>query len=355
MRPSARVPWPIAGVVILAAIIMTVGAVWIERDRRIDELQVSTQREVDSMATLAREAISRRHYQLIEELVHALGRDRPDIVELRIETPGDFVLADYRRSESAREPISASGTYGFGYEGFFEVALLRDAADIDSSLTRYALGIATIAFLLALLVFQTVYLFSRQQERRWLERLANRDGLTGLANRRRFNEILEIEWKRASRSGEPLTLLLLDVDHFKDYNDTYGHLAGDEVLKALASVLLDTTHRAADFVARFGGEEFAVLLPSTDLHGAKRIAKELRSRVRNLEIPHRGSLTHEHVTICVGVAGARPGPEHEVLTLVRRADEALNRAKQNGRDCVGVNAAHAGLQHIASLTACSSA
>ena len=166
-----------------------------------------------------------------------------------------------------------------------------------------------------------------------LRRLAALDGLTGIANRRRFDEALQAEWQRGRRNGSPLALLLCDVDHFKLYNDGLGHPAGDLCLKKTAAVLTGQLKRPADLAARYGGEEFALLLPDTDLAGALRVAEACRAGLAQLALPHPGAQSGV-VTMSLGVACMLPGGDAPADVLVARADAALYAAKRGGRDRV---------------------
>lgn len=167
-----------------------------------------------------------------------------------------------------------------------------------------------------------------------LERLTNVDGLTGLSNRRYFDQYLSSECNRAARDGQPLSLLMVDVDHFKLFNDAYGHVGGDEVLKAVAAVLQRTARRPADVAARFGGEEFALVMPSTPLEGAVILAEIFRKGVEDLALPHRASPTAPCVTVSLGSATVTPagGTPLNPTELVSAADQALYRAKHGGRN-----------------------
>ncbi|WP_018411334.1 GGDEF domain-containing response regulator [Methyloversatilis thermotolerans] len=168
-----------------------------------------------------------------------------------------------------------------------------------------------------------------------LTRLTSQDGLTGLANRRHFDETMLREWRRAARYKRPMSLALIDVDHFKLYNDTYGHLGGDECLKAVASALQAVSRRPSDLVARYGGEEFALVLPETDLAGARNVAEGLVESIRALRMPHSAALSG-HVTISVGVSSMQPGSSPGgPQDLIAEADLALYAAKSGGRDRVG--------------------
>ena len=169
---------------------------------------------------------------------------------------------------------------------------------------------------------------------RRLEELARMDGLTGLTNRRAFDMALEAEFRRSVRSGAPLSLLLIDVDNFKAFNDAFGHPEGDDCLKGLAKVLRAALNRPGDLAARYGGEEFAAILPDTDASGAMRIAELIRMEVHGLTVPHQGGC-NAVVTVSVGIACfAGGGVEGSVESLLQRADDALYAAKAAGRDSV---------------------
>ena len=165
-----------------------------------------------------------------------------------------------------------------------------------------------------------------------LQRLVNVDGLTQVANRRAFDERLEGEWRRLQRAGRPLSLLLLDVDYFKPYNDHYGHPRGDECLIRIARAIREMLHRPGDLVARYGGEEFAVVLPDTDLEGAAAVAEQLRRAVGGLAMAHEVSPIGRRVTISIGVASSVPGGRLDQNRLIEWADQALYLAKRQGRD-----------------------
>ena len=164
-----------------------------------------------------------------------------------------------------------------------------------------------------------------------LELLSNTDGLTGIANRRSFDLVLEQEWYRAQRSGIPLSVIMLDVDHFKPFNDHYGHLAGDDCLRSLARALLKEVRRSGELVARYGGEEFVVLMPDTSLDAALEIAHRIQESVRSLALPHELS-EPGIVTFSLGVASLVPSEQYVPDNLIRQADRALYRAKELGRN-----------------------
>jgi diguanylate cyclase (GGDEF)-like protein/PAS domain S-box-containing protein len=172
-----------------------------------------------------------------------------------------------------------------------------------------------------------------QRAYRAVEALAGVDGLTGIANRRRFDEVLAQEWRRGVRDRNPLSLLLLDVDFFKSYNDHYGHVRGDSCLKQIAEAALDVVSRTSDVIARFGGEEFALILPNTTHAGAKEVAENLRAMVERRALDHTGN-PYKVVTISIGCATLVPQFKIDSLQLIELADQALYTAKKSGRNCV---------------------
>lgn len=173
-----------------------------------------------------------------------------------------------------------------------------------------------------------------QQANAQLEALSRSDPLTGLPNRRHFDEVTAAEFRRAQRTGQPLSLLLCDVDFFKRYNDTQGHAQGDACLKAVAQALRGCFGRAGDVAARIGGEEFAVVLPGCDAEGAAQAGERLRAAVAALAIPHTASEVAPHVTLSIGVAQYDPAAMDRFDALFSQADLALYRAKHQGRDRV---------------------
>ncbi|MEL0632150.1 diguanylate cyclase [Pseudoalteromonas carrageenovora] len=171
-----------------------------------------------------------------------------------------------------------------------------------------------------------------KQKNDLLEMLASIDGLTEIPNRRYLDENLSREWRRSKRSGTPLSVLLLDIDHFKRYNDCYGHRAGDECLKNVAQVLAAQCERGGDFIARYGGEEFAAVLPGIGKAEAIEFANKLRNAVNSLDIEHKASLNADHITISIGIATTESGKVYAEQTLLEEADLGLYAAKDEGRD-----------------------
>jgi diguanylate cyclase (GGDEF)-like protein len=205
---------------------------------------------------------------------------------------------------------------------------------VNDARNRLAATLSEEAMRLEQLVAERTQQLARANAR--LQALSQQDGLTGIANRRYFNAVLRREWRRARRQGQPLALALVDVDHFKPYNDSLGHQAGDLALRRVADTLAGTARRAEDLVARYGGEEFAVILPGIDEEGALVLAERLRLAVEKLALPHPASPVAAVITVSVGVACQLPGSatSADPEELVREADALLFAAKASGRNQV---------------------
>jgi len=190
-----------------------------------------------------------------------------------------------------------------------------------------AIMLTLIAFVLGVTMFLAREIRRRAEAESKLEELATTDALTGLKNRRKFDQEIDAEWRRALRARTPLSLLMIDADHFKAYNDTHGHQAGDQVLVGIAICISDSVRRAGDCAARYGGEEFSVLLPDTSASDAVTIAETIRRKVQGWSEDPVVS------TVSIGIASLTPGPDMDWHALVRAADKALYAAKAAGRNC----------------------
>lgn len=238
--------------------------------------------------------------------------------------PYPFEYINNRRSISVAQELGVNGNiFRFARNTMATPSLHPGMLDDSAELLRST----------ALKISASV-LKRRDEENLRLHKLALTDSLTGVANRRYFDQLLDIEWQRCKRSQLPLSMIFIDIDFFKRYNDFYGHLRGDECIKTIASTLVANLHRTGDLVARYGGEEFTCLLPETDLSGATRKAVELELAVRALAMPHEKSEAAPIVTISLGIATAIKVVGDDASELVSAADQLLYDAKAAGRGCV---------------------
>jgi diguanylate cyclase (GGDEF)-like protein len=272
--------------------------------------------------------------------------------------PGDWV--DAGRSREAFFPTLGHGTYRFVVAASIDGRTWGEAAAPLSITvkpyffqTSWFLALIVLAVLVSVATILRVRTGNLRRQKAEMERqvaekteelrLANEhlaqlsfiDSLTGVANRRRFDETLEQEWNRGKRFETPLALLIADVDYFKPYNDTFGHPEGDKCLVALAEVLANEARRAGDFVARYGGEEFVILVPGADLDAAVDFAERLRKACEARAIPHPASLVSAVVTVSIGLASRIPSDATSSESLLQEADSALYQAKRSGRNRVG--------------------
>lgn len=224
--------------------------------------------------------------------------------------------------------------------GAFPVYMLMVLGPILAKMLSYSDTVHMMIGVIILLYIGAVYRSGRLLYRTFTDNLllrmveqkrADRDGLTDIANRGSFEDALRREWERAMRGGDPLSLVLIDIDDFKRYNDFYGHVAGDECLRKVAQALAASTSRKTDLVARYGGEEFVALLPATDQRGGRLIAEALCTAVCALRIPHRHSNVAAHVTISAGGATLIPRQDTSPAELIKHADQALYDVKRKGK------------------------
>jgi diguanylate cyclase (GGDEF)-like protein len=293
--------------------------------------------------------------------IHLLTHILSGVAELQFATSGTDALRLAQESAPALVLLDADmpGMSGFQVcEAFKSDALLTHVAVIfvtkhnEPSFEVSGFELGAVDFISKPFIPQLVLARVKAQLRvkhmaDELRRIATIDVVTGVANRRRFDELLDVEWRRARRAGDPLSLLMIDVDHFKRFNDRYGHPAGDACLRSVAQALVNATSRPADLVARYGGEEFVMLLPQTPRGGAAHLARNALEAVEALGIAHETSLTGPRVSVSVGVAcydaesaNWKPasansrlpmGVRLAAMDLVRGADKAMYAAKHAGR------------------------
>lgn len=243
----------------------------------------------------------------------------PDCPLTRIMNGNDFFECDIEKKDEQGSKISflLTATSFFGLDG----ELMGMVAEFKDITSRKRAEVAL------------------EKANRELQRLSVLDDLTQVANRRRFDEALNDEWQRLSRDREPLSLIFCDIDYFKLYNDTYGHQAGDDCLRAVADTISANCQRPGDFVARYGGEEFIVILPNTEAEGAVHLAEDIREEIGRLKIPHMRSQVSRYITLSLGVSCVFPCADITPESLIGAADKALYEAKNQGRNRTVLKAA----------------
>lgn len=253
------------------------------------------------------------------------ARHVPDLVLLDVMMPdmSGYEVLRRLRATPATEHVSVIFISGLDRPEDEAAGLKMGASDYIAKPFNATVVLARVALHLQLV-----------RQRRLLEHLANVDGLTELANRRRFDEVYAVEWQRARRTGQPLSLALLDIDCFKQFNDLYGHPAGDRALRAVARVTGSHMRRPADLAARYGGEELVLLMPDTDAAQAVHVANTIREAVALMAIAHAGSSAAPYVTASIGGATLDPAGGEPACDLFEAADAHLYKAKQDGRNRV---------------------
>lgn len=266
--------------------------------------------------------------------------ERPDMVLLDVELPdfdGFSVAQNIRAQETPDKwtPIIFLSSHGRDQD--IEKGISAGGDDyLVKPISEIVLGAKIRAMQRIIQMRTSLLVLARKLDlaNQELKRISASDGLTGIANRRMFDDHLAREWRRARRASNPVAILMCDVDHFKRFNDTYGHQAGDDCLRRIAETIAGLMERPSDVAARYGGEEFAVILPETNIGGALFVAEKILHGIRNLNIPHTAS-SYGRVTLSIGIASSVPGVDNPPDDLLLAADRALYRAKEDGRNRVG--------------------
>lgn len=262
-----------------------------------------------------------------EEALEQVRRAQPDLVLLDVMMPGIDGYEVCRRLKS--DPQSAQIPVIF-------VTAQRSEADEVMGFELGAVDFITKPINPVIVKARVATHMALKRQNDLLRSIAMLDGLTGVANRRKFDEELVRLWRQCQRDNAPLSLIMLDVDYFKLYNDSYGHQAGDDCLRKLAELFRHTLQRPQDLLARIGGEEFACILPWTDAKGALTIAKRIKDAVHQLALEHQASPLGQIVTVSMGLVTQVPGAVNRIATVMELADLALYRQKANGRDGISV-------------------
>ncbi|MBE0493827.1 MAG: diguanylate cyclase [Thiomicrospira sp.] len=254
----------------------------------------------------------------------------------RSETPPDLILLDIMMPdmdgyEVCRKLKSDAETSSIP---IIFVTALSEVNDEEKGLNLGAVDYITKPFHLPIVKIRVRNHLNLKLKTDLLEEMSHIDGLTHIANRRNFDEVMEKEARRIARIPQPISLIMLDIDFFKAFNDNYGHGLGDDCLVQVASAMREVIKRPHDLLARYGGEEFAVILPETGLEGALKVAEELRRAVEMLGFSHAFSEVADHVTISLGVASNEFDKQASIEKLLKQADQALYKAKESGRNQV---------------------
>ena len=269
-----------------------------------------------------------------EEAMHIVDETAVDMIIMDVEMPG---LDGFETTSLIREMLGDHWVPIIFVTGKSEEGDFKDG--IEAGGDDYLIKPVSRVILKAKIRAMERIIDMRNQlnrANRELTELSERDSLTRLYNRRTFETRAMEYWRQATRSRDPISILLLDIDHFKAYNDCYGHLAGDECIRRVAEAIAECANRPGDIVARYGGEEFIVLLTNTPESGARHVAEQIRQATMALAIEHRESSASEHVTISVGGATLVNTQNGELNALVHAADQSLYRSKDSGRNCVSV-------------------
>ena len=322
--------WATLGVLLLLVVLADVLLISRHNNELRRTQHENAEAEIGFLAGLIQEALSNEQYHLAELLVQEWGEKNTDTVYLAVETPEGFQLARYAVDKPIADFVMLERRVEYRPTRHVRVKLETDMQAALLASREFAVQVLAGSLVLLVVFGQMLMLLDRNRRQRVLDVWAHQDALTGVANRRRFERALDVEWRRARRLQTSLALIMADIDAFKAYNDRLGHPAGDDCLRKIAAALTEQVSRPADLVARYGGEEFAVILPDTDLANARHLAEQMRIGVEALQLTHPNAAHSVVVTMSFGVAALVPTGEQASTELIARADRALYTAKAAG-------------------------
>jgi diguanylate cyclase (GGDEF)-like protein len=311
-----------------------------EQQKNIELFKIQSNQNGSLLAELVQMELLNNNYTSVMNIIDRWYEQYPSIYEIELLSANGFVLCNLKRDSAAGDVTHFKQIIQYGYRGNVSINITNSLDPIFNRSNKDIYYLLLISIILTLASGEFLWLIEQKRYNRILENLSYRDQLTEIFNRRYFDETLYQEWHRASRTQQTLSLIMIDVDQFKPYNDNFGHQAGDACLAEIARALHKTLKRPGEFVARYGGEEFAVVLPNIDHLHAKKIAEMLRQAVLDLSIPTTKNSNNSIISISLGIAShdARHIETPEELIMV--ADQALYRAKHAGRNCVKSSPAH---------------
>lgn len=301
----------------------------------IEEFKAQSRNDILFLSDLIQLELLQYKYKEVSNILEKWKNQNNNIYKITAKSSNGFLLANLNHNFSPKHPFSYTHKINYGYNGNIELSVTFSLDHIYAESYEEGLYLFILAFIMTLVSGQFLWLVEQKRYNTTLINLSYRDQLTEIFNRRYFDETLIQEWHRASRANQPLSLIMIDIDRFKSYNDTYGHQTGDGCLWEVATALHKTLKRPGEFVARYGGEEFAVVLPNINKSNVKHIAELLRKSIEKLAIPClQQNSANGYVSISVGTATYDKENQYSVDQLIQEADLALYKAKKTGGNCV---------------------
>jgi len=306
-----------------------------ERKDNIELFKIQSKQNVLLLSEMVQNELLNNDYTAVINVLDKWYQQHPSIYEIKLLSNNGFILSDLKQNKKAEDTVTYKHNIQYGYRGHASIEVTNSLEQISNKNLKDIYYLLLISIIITLASGEFFWLIEQKRYNKTLENLSYRDQLTEIFNRRYFDETLYQEWHRASRTQQTLSLIMIDVDRFKKYNDNFGHQAGDVCLAKIASALHTTLKRPGEFVARYGGEEFAVVLPNINHKHVKLIAEMLRQSILELAIPSNSKDAADGVvTISLGTATHDIEHIDSPEELIMNADQALYQAKHAGRNCV---------------------
>lgn len=334
-KPSRSMNWFYTGFVLVVLLTACYIISSYEREEKIELYKNQISQTGSLLSEMIQTELMNNNYTAVINIIDKWFYQEPSVCEIIIQSDNGFILSDLKQCQQNDDTIDYTQNIQYGYNGNISINIKNSLEYLTRENDKNIYYLLLIAIILTFASGEFFWLIEQKQYNKALENLSYRDQLTEIFNRRYFDETLYQEWHRAMRTQQSLSLIMLDVDKFKPYNDTHGHQAGDACLAEIAGTLHKTLKRPGEFVARYGGEEFAVVLPNINHEHVIEIAEMLRHAIEGLAIPaDRNNSNPSIVTISLGTATHDNDNNNSPEELISLADQALYKAKQKGRNCV---------------------
>jgi diguanylate cyclase (GGDEF)-like protein len=335
-KPSRLMNWFYTGAVL---IILLAGCFYIftsDRQENFELFETQAKQNVLLLSEMIQIELLNNNYTAVINILEKWYQQHPSIYEIKIQAENGFILSDLKKDQLPENTFDIEHNIQYGYRGNATISVTNSLDEISYKNNKDIYYLLLISAIITLASGEFFWLIEQKRHNKILETLSYRDQLTEIFNRRYFDETLYQEWHRASRTNQSISLIMIDIDHFKQYNDQFGHQTGDKSLSQIAKVLHTTLKRPGEFVARYGGEEFSVVLPNTDFRQVKQIAEMLRQAILKLSIPAANKDSKNNI-VTISLGTATHDSEHIIdspETLIKNADRALYQAKDKGRNNV---------------------
>jgi diguanylate cyclase (GGDEF)-like protein len=334
-KPSRLINWLYMGLIFLILAFGSFILVAHQHEESLVTYKEQSEKQLSLLSDVVKNELLNNNYKSAVNILEKWHKQNNNIYRIVLESGNGFVLANFTQKDIPEKSFNIKQQIHYGYRGTASLKFFNSLDTLVGHRNKEGLDLLFVSIILTLISGQFLWLVEHKRHNRALENLSYRDQLTEIFNRRYFDETMQQEWHRSNRTSQPLSLVFIDIDKFKNYNDNYGHQTGDGCLWEVATALHKTLKRPGEFVARYGGEEFAVVLPNINRRNVKHIAELLRISIEKLAIPcMKKDSVNGYISISLGTATHDKENIHSIEELIQEADKAMYKSKKAGGNIV---------------------